>query len=114
MSVSRMLLPLLLLPGLLLAQQSGLAIVGGDSPDHTSAEFWAPAPGELHCTLPSFTGKMYQPTLDSWEGSLITCYDDSCDQLPPTGWQHWRKTLYGRQDHTAEILPQTSSPKGTF
>ena len=67
-----MLFPLLLLPGLLLAQQPGLAIVGNyDGTSSTSAQFWAPAPGEVHCSLPSLTREMYYHTLDSWEDTLI-------------------------------------------
>ena len=67
-----MLLPLLLLPGLLLAQQSGLAIVGGIY--ETSAEFWAPAPGELRRSLPSLIREMRYTNLDSWQDTLISCY----------------------------------------
>ena len=99
-----MLLPLLL-PSLLLAQQSGLAIVGG-YPDSSSAEFWAPAPGELHCSLPSLTRGMNRHTLDSWQGTLNACSGDSCDQLSPSGWQHWRTTLYYRWGHTSAVTSQ--------
>ena len=81
-----MLLLVLLLPSLLLAQQSGLAIVGGDETS-ISAEFWAPAPGELHCSLPSLTREMSPgPSIDSWEDKIIACYGDTCDQLTPSGW----------------------------
>ena len=100
-----MLLPLLLLPGLLLAQQSGLAIVGG-YPARSSAEFWAPTPGELHCSLPSVPRVMQGLTLDSWEDTLVACYLDSCDQLTPSGWQHWRNSLYSRQYHTTAVTTQ--------
>ena len=99
-----MLLPLLLLPGLLLAQQSGLAIVGGIY--ETSAEFWAPGPGELHCSLPSLTRQMSYPTLNTWEDTLIACYDYSCDQLTPSGWQHWRNIRYYRDGHTSAVTSQ--------
>ena len=104
-SVIRMLLPLLLLPSLLLAQQSGLAIVGGLNAA-TSAEFWSPAPGSLTCSLPSLTREMFGLTLDSWGNTVITCYDDSCDQLSPSGWQHWRNTLYSRKYHTSVVTSQ--------
>jgi hypothetical protein len=96
---------LLLLPGLLLAQQSGLAIVGGRLAS-TSAEFWAPAPGEVHCSLPNLPRGRHGHTLDSWEDSLTVCSGDSCDQLTPSGWQHWRKTLHTRQFHTSAITSQ--------
>ena len=98
-----MLLPLLLLPGLLLAQQSGLAIVGG-SQDWSSAEFWAP--GELHCSLPSLSREMFDPSLNTWEDTLISCQGDSCDHLTPSGWQLWRQTLYSRVYHTSAVTSQ--------
>ena len=108
LSLRRMLL-LLLLPGLLLAERSGLAIVGGhgsgDSAE-TSAEFWAPAPGELPCSLPSLTRRMDDPTLDSWQDTVVACSWHSCDQLTPSGWQHWRNSLYSRKYHTSAVTLQ--------
>ena len=98
-----MLLPLLLLPGLLLAQQTGLAIVGGYGGLATSAEFWAPVPVELHCSLPSLTRQMIGPSLDTWQDTVIACDWDTCDQLTPSGWQHWRKTRYRRFRHTSAV-----------
>ena len=92
---------LLLLPGLLLAQQSGLAIVGG-SQDWSSAEFWAP--GELHCSLPSLSRERFDPSLNTWEDTLISCQGDSCDHLTPSGWQLWRQTLYSRVYHTSAVV----------
>ena len=90
---------LLLLPGLLLAQQSGLAIVGGRLAS-TSAEFWAPAPGEVHCSLPNLPRGRHGHTLDSWEDSLTVCSGWLA------GWQHWRKTLHTRQFHTSAVTSQ--------
>ena len=101
-----MLLLLLMLPSLLLAQQSGLTIVGGDFPDYTFAEFWALAPGELHCSLPSLTREIVSTTLDTWQDTLIACSGFSCDQLTLSGWQHWRKTLNYRYLHTSAVTSQ--------
>ena len=95
-----MLLPLLLLPGPLLAQQSGLAI-GGGSGASASAEFWAP--GELHCSLPSLNREMADHTVNSWQDKLIACSGDSCDQLTASGWQHWRNTQFYRSGHTSAV-----------
>ena len=105
-------LPLLLLPGLLLAQQSGLAIVGGygagaEAGAPTSAELWAPLdPGGCNCSLPSLPREMFDPTLDLWQDKLIACYGLSCEQLTLSGWQHWRTTLYSRFFHTSAVTSQ--------
>ena len=102
-----MLLALLLLPGLLLAQQSGLAVVGGqDQGTRDSAEFLAPTPGELHCALPTLTKSMTHVTLDSWQDKLIVCEGATCDELTPTCWQLWRQTLHYRKYHTSAVTSQ--------
>ena len=49
---------------------------------------------------------MYSYTLDSWQGRLIACYRDSCDQLTPLGWEQWKATLYPRIAHTSAVTPQ--------
>ena len=91
---------LLLLPGLHLAQQSGLALVGGDG----SSELWAP--GELNCSLPSLDRTVSGLSLDSWGSSLVACQGDTCDQLTPSGWQHWGRTRYFRWYHTSAVTSQ--------
>ena len=82
----------------------GLVVVGGLGA-LTSAEVWLPGPGEAPCSLPSLSWSMYSHTLDSWQGRLIACYRDSCDQLTPSGWEQWKATLYSRVAHTSTVTP---------
>ena len=46
------------------------------------------------------------PSIDSWEDKIIACYGDTCDQLAPSGWLHWRNTLYSRRFHTSVVTSQ--------
>ena len=101
MSSSQM-FALLLLPGLHMAQPSGLALVGGDG----SSELWVSAPGELHCSLPSLDRAASGLSLDSWGSSLLACQGDTCDQLTPSGWQPWGRTRYFRWYHTSAVTSQ--------
>lgn len=48
---------------------------------------------------------MYDPTIDMLQGKIITCYEDSCEQLTDTWETLAQIAVHDRKYHTSAVTP---------
>ena len=81
-------------------------MVGGYGAE-TSAEVWAPSPEETHCSLPELPSNMWDGlTVDTVEGRVLACYQDSCLGLTRSGWEARSSTLHNRSFHSSAVTAE--------
>lgn len=73
----------------------GILVIGGDSGNDQSVEFWSAAdPEEGSCVLPDYPRKMILgPNVNLVSGQLVACSEGSCDTFEGGEWNHLVDTM---------------------
>jgi len=101
-------------------EQTGLIILGGESPGSLSAEVWVPGSSST-CTLPEVPSPGYwSPTLNTVREQVVACENSACSRLTDYGWEMDGLTLHSRRGHTSAVTGQgvllvggTDAPRST-
>jgi len=103
-----------------LPEQTGLVILGGESPGSTSAEVWVPG-SSTSCSLPDLPSPGYwSPTLNTVREQVVACEGTSCSRLTDYGWEMAGRPLHSRRGHTSAatargllLVGGTDAPRST-